>query len=90
MIKSDLTKLIQSIEKIEARNRKVERDKAWETSKTRRSLITLLTYAVMVLFMKSLGNDAPLKNALIPTLGFFLSTLTLSFGRKIWEKRLRS
>lgn len=76
----------QQISKIKARNARVERDKAWETSTTRKILIMMLTYVVMVSFMSSIGVDKPFINALIPTTGFFLSTLTLRYARKIWEK----
>jgi len=75
------------IAKIEARNHRVEIDKSWETSSIRRIVIMILTYIVMVCFMAAIGNDNPFINALIPTTGFFLSTLTLSFARRFWETK---
>ena len=39
------------IKKIYERNKKVEAEKAWETSKERKFLIILITYAFMCFFM---------------------------------------
>ena len=80
--------LEKRISRIEQRNARVEADKAWETSYTRRVLLVLTTYLVMFLFMFSINVSDPLKNAIIPTLGLFLSTLSLSFIKKIWLHRL--
>ena len=77
------------IKKIQARNKKVELDKAWETSNTRKISIACLTYFTMVLVMYSLGMEAPFIGAIIPTLGFTLSTFSLVFIRKFWEKFLK-
>ena len=76
----------QEIKKIQARNQKVELDKAWETSKTRKISIALLTYFVMVLVMYSLDMDNPFIGAIIPTLGFTLSTFSLGFIKEFWKK----
>ncbi len=73
---------------IKERNKRVEADKAWETSKTRRFLIAILTYFVMVLFLYVINVPRPWINALVPTLGFILSTLTLSIFKKIWLKQI--
>ncbi len=43
-------KLQQDIEKIKARNQRVEADKAWEISWERKMLVTILTYFVVVIF----------------------------------------
>lgn len=74
----------ERLDKIEQRNKKVEADKAWETSWTRRFFIALFTYLVISLYMSAIGVNQPLLNAIIPTIGFLLSTLTLSFVKKIW------
>ena len=74
----------EEIRKIQERNKKVELDKAWETSKTRKISIAVLTYFVMVLVMYSLNMDVPFTSAIIPTLGFTLSTFSLDFIKKIW------
>ncbi len=72
------------LEKINERNRRVENDKAWETSVTRRSVIAGITYSVAALFMYRIGVVDPLINALVPTGGYLLSTLSLPFIKKWW------
>ena len=69
---------------IESRNKKVELDKAWETSNTRKLIIATLTYVVIVLLFFSSDIKNPFVNAIVPTLGFLLSTLSLSFFKKLW------
>jgi hypothetical protein len=83
-MESNMTIIEERLEKIEQRNTKVEADKAWETSWTRRFFIALFTYLVISLYMSVIGVNQPLLNAIIPTIGFLLSTLTLSFVKKIW------
>lgn len=85
---------IQQLEKriitIEARNKKVEADKAWETSWTRRFLILGLTYLIIVLFMYMSEIDRYWINAIVPSVGFWLSTLTVPFAKKWWLKKHQS
>ncbi|MBI4152723.1 hypothetical protein HY495_03365 [Candidatus Woesearchaeota archaeon] len=76
----------QRIEAIELRNKKVEADKAWETSATRKILIAVLTYFVVVLFFFTAGLPKPFINSIVPTLGFVLSTFSLPFFKKLWLK----
>ena len=76
----------EEIKKIQARNRKVELDKAWETSATRKISVAILTYLVMVLVMHSLKMENPFIGAIIPTLGFMLSTFSLDFIKEFWKK----
>lgn len=80
--------LTNRIEKIEKRNQRVELDKRWEGSLTRRVLIVLFTYISIGGYIWAIGVDKPLLNAVIPSLGFTLSTLTLPYFKKLWmEKR---
>jgi hypothetical protein len=79
--------LEQRVAVIEARNRKVEADKAWETSWTRRLSIAALTYIVVVVYLHVIHNNAPFINALVPVFGFLLSTLVMSRIRKLFESR---
>ncbi len=81
---AELKELEQRIKTIEERNLRVESDKAWETSNTRRLLLVVTTYIIMSLIMWSIGVAEPFKNAIIPTLGFFLSTLSLPVVKKMW------
>lgn len=79
--------LEKRVEKIENRNKRVEADKAWETSWMRKILIAILTYAVIVIFFHFANLSKPLVNAIVPTLGFLLSTLTLSIAKNKWVNR---
>ncbi len=78
---------MQSIEQIFERNSRVEMDKAWETSKTRRTVIAGITYIVATFFMWRIGATDPYINALVPTGGYLLSTLSLPFIKKHWLKK---
>ncbi|MFH1316736.1 MAG: hypothetical protein ABII01_04405 [Candidatus Woesearchaeota archaeon] len=73
---------------IQDRNRRVEADKAWETSFTRRGIIAIITYFIAVWFLWTIGNNKPWLNALVPTIGFILSTLSLPFIKKWWVKNI--
>ncbi len=86
---ASLEDLLKRFEKIEARNEKVEVDKAWETSWTRKGLLILFTYLAVSLYMNVIGVSSPWINAVIPSLGFLLSTLTLPLFKNIWKKYLR-
>jgi hypothetical protein len=81
---------MQSIEDILKRNIKVEANKAWETSYTRRFVIMSITYLTAVTFLKLINNDAPLINGLVPVGGYFLSTLSLPTIKKMWLEKFNS
>ena len=76
----------KEIKKIKERNKGVEADKAWEISKTRRLIISIMTYIVIAIFLWFIKVPRPWINAIIPTLGFILSTLTLSLFKTLWLK----
>ena len=82
-------KIESEIAKIKARNARVELDKKWETSWTRRICICVLTYIVVVLysFITSQGSNIFL-SSLVPVIGFTLSNLSLGLVRKVWEKKV--
>jgi hypothetical protein len=78
----------QEIRAIKARNEKVEQDKKWETSWTRRVVILVLTFAVVLVYNLAIQSDFNIfLSSLVPVIGFFLSTLSLGVIRKVWEKR---
>ena len=80
---NDIEKRINTIEQ---RNKRVELDKAWETSRVRRVVIAVLTYITIVLFFYVAQLPKPFINSIIPTTGFVLSTLSLPFFKKLWIK----
>lgn len=77
------------VTKIEARNKKVETDKAWEGSTTRKALISVFTYLSIALYLKFVVGIDPWINAIVPTIGFLLSTLTLPFFKTLWSKYIK-
>ena len=72
---------------IKKRNNRVEINKAWETSLFRKILILITTYIVATLAMYAMGIPNFYVNSLIPTLGFFLSTLTFPPIKNWWIKK---
>lgn len=83
-----MKELEQRIAKIEKRNKRVETDKAWETSWTRRICIMVLTYLVVVAYSYIIREcDNILLSSLVPVLGFLLSTLSAKAVRRLWEKK---
>jgi len=83
----NLKELEKRLEQVEKRNKKVEMDKAWETSYMRRGLLILFTYVSIGLYMWAIGVQNPWLNAVIPSIGFLLSTLTLQYFKEWWIKR---
>jgi hypothetical protein len=82
----EIGKLQKRLDTIEARNKRVESNKAWETSWTRRVAVAITTYVVIGIYFSYLQAPFPWINAIVPTLGFLLSTLSLSLVRRLWEK----
>lgn len=82
---NNLEKRIETIEK----NKRVEIDKAWETSWMRKICIMILTYIIVVIYSYLIRNfDNILLSSLVPVIGFTLSTLSLGLIRKIWESKV--
>lgn len=83
--------MADSIEKriaaIEKRNKKVSLDKAWETSWTRRLSIAVLTYFVVLTYLFVISNENPWINAIVPPIGFLLSTLAMGWIRTAWQRK---
>ncbi len=69
------------------RNRRVEADKAWERSFTRRACIAGITYACACLLLRSLSSPLFWLQALLPTAGYVLSTLSLPWVKRWWLAR---
>lgn len=81
----NLEEVTEEIEKIKLRNKKVELDKAWEISITRKIVICVLTYIVVLLFTIYINKDGNIfLNSIIPVLAFFISTQSLEVIKRIW------
>ncbi len=77
--------LEKRISLIEERNKRVELDKKWETSFTRRITICILTYIIVLLFSYFINTSNNIfLSSLVPVIGFTLSTLSVNLIRKIW------
>ncbi len=81
--------LEQEIIEIKQRNQKVETDKAWEVSWTRRGLISLLTFIVAETWLVIIHEPNSWLKALVPVIGYILSTLTIPAIKKVWTKQFQ-
>ena len=82
-----MEELRKEVEEIKLRNKRVELDKKWETSTTRKICICVLTYIVVLIYSNMINkSDNIFLSSLVPVIGFFLSTLSLKLIRKVWEK----
>ena len=80
----------KEIKEIKERNKRVETDKAWETSWTRKICIMILTYIVVVIYSYIIRNGNSIYlSSLVPVIGFTLSTLSLKLVRHIWETKIK-
>ena len=83
----EVKELEKEIAEIKERNKRVELDKAWETSGVRRLCICILTYIVVVTYSYVINKVSNVfLSSIVPVIGFTLSTLSLRFIRNIWEK----
>jgi len=78
------TEIINEFAAIKERNRRVEADKAWELSWTRRLFIAVVIYIIAGWWLGIINNNYPWLNAFVPALGYLLSTLSLPFIKKWW------
>ncbi|MBT6691214.1 hypothetical protein HOB10_02700 [Candidatus Parcubacteria bacterium] len=83
---SDFDQIKKDVEDIKQRNKNVETDKAWERSYVRRVVLMVFTYLILSLYMLAIEIPRPWLNSIIPTVGFLLSTLSLPWFRRMWEK----
>ena len=71
-----MDELTNRVTALEERNRRVELNKSWETSTTRKFFVALFTYLSIVLYFLVIDVERPFINAVVPTAGFLLSTLS--------------
>ena len=79
-----IKELEQKIIEIEKRNKRVELDKAWETSLLRKSLIIIFTYVFAVLYLKIADTTNPCFGAVVPCAAFYLSTQSIKVVKSWW------
>ena len=76
--------LEKEIKKLKERNKRVEGDKAWELSYSRKILIVTFTYLAIGVYFWAINIPKPWLNAIVPAAAFLLSTLTMSSFKKAW------
>ena len=81
---NDFKNMQKEIDAIKMRNKRVETDKAWETSWTRKISIAIMTYIVIVIFMLVAHFENPFVSAIIPSAAYLISMSTLHFVKKYW------
>lgn len=81
-----MMELEKEIEIIKERNSRVETDKAWEVSWTRRLFISINTYVIAGIWLVFINDNFPWLKAFVPAGGYLLSTLSLSFIKEWWVK----
>lgn len=86
-MQEEIKKLQKEIEQIKARNIKVEVDKAWERSEFRIFCLTAITYIVAVFVFYVIGSKNYFLNALVPTVGYFLSMQSLPAIKRWWTNK---
>jgi hypothetical protein len=79
-----INKIEQELSGIKERNARVEAEKAWETSSFRKATIAVVTYILASLVLYFIGIQNFYLSALIPTIGYILSTLSLPFVKRWW------
>lgn len=82
----EIKDLEKEIEVIKERNSRVEADKAWEVSWTRRIFIAVSTYIIAGIWLIIIHDTFSLLKAFVPSVGYLLSTLSLPVIKKWWTK----
>lgn len=85
--KKEIRILHEEIEAIKERNRRVERDKAWETSMTRSIFIAIVSFILAYVLMLLIAEQNPFPKAIIGALLYLLSTSTYGILKNWWLKR---
>jgi len=83
---SSATSLQREIEQLQERNNRVELDKKWETSFTRRISLAVLSYIATYIFLRIIHAENAEYGAIIPAGAFLLQQMTVSPLKKMWEK----
>lgn len=85
-IEERIVQIERSLQEIKERNTRVAADKAWETSWFRVLCIVVVTYIIASIVMYAIGVTNYFTSALIPTIGYFLSTRSLPLIKQWWIK----
>jgi len=84
---SDIERLQEQVAKLEQRNIDKDVGKSFESSWTRTCFIIAFTYIVIYLYLRfSLNVADPQKNAVVPAIGFTMSTWSMSLVKPVWAR----
>ena len=79
----ELKDLEKEIENIKERNKKVELDKSWETSWTRKVCIMILTYIVVIIYSYVIRKyDNILLSSLVPVIRIYIIYIIFKIYKK--------
>lgn len=85
----EVRELREEVEKIKARNKRVEADKAWETSYARTSFIAITTFVLAYILMLLINEGDPFWKAIVGTILYIISTSTYGALKTWWLKKSR-
>lgn len=84
----NLEELEQEIETIKERNKRVELDKKWETSTTRKVCICILTYIVVVIYSYIVRNyDNIFLSSLVPVIRIYFIYIIIKIYKENMGER---
>ncbi len=86
-MESESKKIWEELEKIKTRNKRVEKDKAWETSRTRAVFISLSSFLLIYILMKLINAEKPFLNAIIAAASYLISTFSYDILKEWWLQR---
>lgn len=87
MSDTDIQYLKKEIHSIKERNKRVEANKAWETSRARHIFIAVSSFLLIYIVMLLINADQPFFNALISALSYLLSTFSYDLLKSWWLKQ---
>lgn len=76
--------LVADLRELHHRNYEKDKGKKFEGSYTRVGFIMIITYFTLCGYMIAIGVADPFLNAIVPTVGFNLSTWSLPWVKQIW------
>ncbi len=82
-----LNRLEKEVKKIKERNKRVEADKAWETSLVKRLILAVATYLVILYFLILINAENAYLAALVPAMAYLLQQYSMPFLKELWLKR---
>ncbi|OGI68504.1 hypothetical protein A2738_01310 [Candidatus Nomurabacteria bacterium RIFCSPHIGHO2_01_FULL_42_15] len=78
--------LEKEVELIKERNLRVEAEKGWEVSWSRRLFISISTYLIAGVWLVLIHDTFPWLKAFVPAVGYLLSVQSLPFIKNWWIK----